>query len=653
MFTRVLIANRGEIACRIARTAKRLGMYVIGVYSEADVHALHRRLCDKSHLIGPPPATESYLAGERIIAVAERTGAQCVHPGYGFLAENPEFAEACVDAGLSFIGPSPQAIRTMGYKDQAKAIAENCGVPIVPGYHGERQDGKFLKEKAYQIGYPVMIKPLAGGGGKGMRRVDKHADFDAALKSAIREAHSAFGDGRVLLEKYLPSPRHIEFQVFGDRHGNLVHLFERDCSLQRRHQKVMEEAPALAMNAELRAAMGQAAIKIAAAVGYVGAGTVEFILEASRPSHPDAFWFLEMNTRLQVEHPVTEAITGLDLVAWQFRIAAGEELPLRQSAISCSGHAIEARLYAEDPERGFLPSTGALIALKFPVDQQGVRVDSGIAQGGEVTPYYDPMIAKLIAHAPTRGEAISRLAAALEQTLVAGPQTNLAFLNKLLRQPQFGAGLFDTHFIDQQTAALAAGPQAVDRQAVARGAAEIVARQQSRITERQRRLSEETNSPWDVSDAFQFAGSRRLASPVLVNGQELVAEVSYGKAGYSVTVDGEPAAAEAIIIAADNTIYVLRGGRQTVVQPKDFAALDVDQLEASGLLTAPMHGKVLAILVSAGAIVSRGQRLAVIEAMKMEHALNAPIDGRVSEILVGPGVQVSEGSRLMVITPEG
>src|ERR1044071_2290112 len=428
MFNSVLIANRGEIAVRIARTARRLGLRVIAVYSEADAAALHVRVADEAYLIGPPAAHESYLVIDKLIAVARRSGAQCIHPGYGFLSENAQFAEACAAAGIVFVGPPPSAIRAMGLKDQAKALMEKAGVRVVPGYHGELQDPKFLKEKAYQIGYPVLIKAVAGGGGKGMRRVDKHAEFDGALEGAAREAQSAFGDARVLIEKYVTAPRHIEMQVFADAHGNVIHLNERDCSLQRRHQKVLEEAPAPGMTDEVRAAMGRAATEAARAVGYEGAGTVEFIADGAQGLRPNGFWFMEMNTRLQVEHPVTEAITGLDLVELQFRVAAGETLPLAQSDVRIDGHAAEARLYAEDPERNFLPSTGKLATLEFPAGE-GVRIDTGVEAGSVVSPYYDPMIAKVIAHGRDRGEALQRLADALGDTVVIGPHANAAFLN--------------------------------------------------------------------------------------------------------------------------------------------------------------------------------------------------------------------------------
>src|SRR4051812_22733193 len=453
MFASVLIANRGEIAVRIARTAKRLGMRVIAVYSEADAGALHVRVADEAHSIGPPPARESYLVIEKLIETARRSGAQCIHPGYGFLSENPQFAGACTEAGIVFVGPPPSAIRAMGLKDRAKALMEKAGVPVVPGYHGELQDPKFLKEKAYQIGYPVLIKAVAGGGGKGMRRVDKHAEFDTALEGAMREGQSAFGDPRVLIEKYVTAPRHIEIQVFADSHGNVIHLNERDCSLQRRHQKVIEEAPAPGMTPEVREAMGRAATEAARAVGYQGAGTVEFIADGARGLRPDGFWFMEMNTRLQVEHPVTEAITGLDLVEMQFRVAAGEKLPLAQSDVRIDGHAAEARLYAEDPERNFLPSTGTLMALEFPKGE-GLRIDTGVEAGSAVSPYYDPMIAKVIAHGADRDEALDRLARALGQTIVVGPHANAAFLKALVSHPEFRAGRFDTAFIDRHLADL-------------------------------------------------------------------------------------------------------------------------------------------------------------------------------------------------------
>ncbi|HEX5213521.1 MAG TPA: acetyl-CoA carboxylase biotin carboxylase subunit, partial [Pseudolabrys sp.] len=480
MFTSVLIANRGEIACRIARTAKRLGLRTIAVYSDADANALHVRLCDEAHAIGPPPAAESYLRGDALVAAAKAARADCIHPGYGFLSENADFAQACLDAGIAFVGPPPAAIRAMGLKSSAKALMEKAGVPVVPGYHGDRQEPKFLKQKAYEIGYPVLIKAVAGGGGKGMRRVDRHADFEAALTAAQREAKAAFGDDRVLIEKYVTAPRHIELQIFADRHGNAIHLNERDCSLQRRHQKVIEEAPAPGMSPDLRAAMGAAAVAAAKAAGYEGAGTIEFIADGQGGLKAGGFWFMEMNTRLQVEHPVTEAITGLDLVEWQFRIAAGEKLPLTQDKVPLNGHAAEARLYAEDPERGFLPSTGKVVALRFP-QGAGLRVDAGVEAGSEVTPFYDPMIAKLITHGASRDEALDRLAAALDETMIAGPRSNAGFLAALCRAEAFRKGKFDTGFIDRHLAELGATAQGLDRAAAALGVQMLLARESARI----------------------------------------------------------------------------------------------------------------------------------------------------------------------------
>src|SRR5215470_1044243 len=453
MFSSVLIANRGEIAVRIARTAARLGMRTVGVYSEADAGSLHTRVCNDAILIGPAPPAESYLAIEKLIDAARRSGAQCVHPGYGFLSENAQFADACAKAGVVFVGPPPAAIRAMALKDHAKSLMERAGVPVVPGYHGGQQTAAFLKRKAYEIGYPVLIKAVAGGGGRGMRRVDKHAEFEDGLAAAQREAMAAFGDARVLIEKYVEAPRHIEIQVFADRNGNVIHLGERDCSLQRRHQKVMEEAPAPGMTAALRAEIGAAAVAAARAVGYVGAGTIEFIADGSTGLRSGAFWFMEMNTRLQVEHPVTEAVTGLDLVEWQLRIAAGQPLPLGQADVPIMGHAVEARVYAEDPAHGFLPSPGRVVALELPAGE-GIRIDTGVAPGDVVPPDYDSMIAKIIAQAPTRDEALVRLAAALRSVVVAGPRVNTSFLRALVEHPEFRDGHFDTGFIDRHLAAL-------------------------------------------------------------------------------------------------------------------------------------------------------------------------------------------------------
>ena len=650
MFKSVLIANRGEIACRIARTAKRLGLRTIAVYSEADANALHVRLCDEAHAIGPAPAAFSYLAADKLIAVAKQAHAACIHPGYGFLSENADFAQACGDGGIVFIGPKPLAIRAMGLKDRAKALMEKAGVPVVPGYHGDMQDPKFLSRKTYEIGYPVLIKATAGGGGKGMRRVDRHADFEAALAAAMREAKSSFGDDRVLIEKYVTAPRHIEMQIFADRHGNVVHLNERDCSLQRRHQKVIEETPAPGMNAGLRARMGEAAVAAAKAADYEGAGTVEFIADGAGGLKESRFWFMEMNTRLQVEHPVTEAVTGIDLVEWQFRIASGEKLPLAQTQVPLNGHAVEARLYAEDPTRGFLPSTGRLLVLQLPKGD-GLRVDTGVEAGSEVTPYYDPMIAKLIAHGQSRDQALDRLAEALDNTVVVGPRSNAGFLAAICRAEGFRRGDFDTGFIERNLAGLGAVPQDLDRAAAAAGAQMLVERESARIGQSLAPEPDAPPSPWDSGDAFQFSGARRLALPVLAEGKAVVAQVVSGSAGATVTIDGIAPAADAVAVDAGDAVYVLRHGRQTKVTLRDLTLEEDGEHGLGGLVRAPMHGKVLSILVEQGARVTRGQRLAIIEAMKMEHTLTAPIDGTVSELTVAADAQVAEGAKVMVIEP--
>ena len=650
MLRSVLIANRGEIACRIARTAKRLGMRTIAVYSEADAGALHTRLCDEAYLIGGPEPRASYLAIERLIAAANRTGAECVHPGYGFLSENADFAQACAQAGLVFVGPPASAIRAMGLKDHAKKLMEHAGVPVVPGYHGDRQDAKFLREKAYQIGYPVLIKPAAGGGGRGMRRVDKHADFDAALEGAVRESQSAFGTGRVLIEKFVTSPRHIEIQVFADNHGNAVHLGERDCSLQRRHQKVIEEAPAPGMTPELRTAIGNAAVAAARAVDYRGAGTVEFVADGTAGLRADGFWFIEMNTRLQVEHPVTEEVTGLDLVEWQFRIAADEKLPLRQNEIRFEGHAIEARIYAEDPEHGFLPSTGTIVALEFP---DKIRMDSGIEAGDEVQPFYDPMIAKFISRAPTRDGALDRLARALDATVIAGLRTNVPFLANLCRAAAFRQGKVDTGFVDRNLAALGAVPREPDWGAAARGAALLV--ETTAVAPQEAPAHEEDAweeySPWSARDGFQLGGRREISLPIVVDGEDAEALITYGSDGPRLTVRGVEPATDGRLFSSGAQAYVLRGGRQTRVRIRDFAARAAATGGGDNVIKAPMHGRVLELFAGIGDRVVFGQRLAVIEAMKMEHTLRAPFAAVVKELPVSSGAQVIEGAPIMVLEP--
>jgi 3-methylcrotonyl-CoA carboxylase alpha subunit len=663
MFGSVLIANRGEIACRVARTAKRMGMRTIAVYSAPDAHAPHTRLCDEAYLLGPADARESYLSIERLIEVAKRAGAECVHPGYGFLSENADFAEACARAGLIFVGPPPAAIRAMGLKDRAKALMQKAGVPIVPGYHGERQDAEFLKEQANKIGYPVLIKPAAGGGGRGMRRVERADEFDAALASAIREAEVAFGSSRVLVEKYVAAPRHIEIQVFADHHGNVIHLGERDCSLQRRHQKIIEEAPAPGMTVELRARMGAAAVEAARAVGYAGAGTIEFVADGTSGLRADAFWFIEMNTRLQVEHPVTEEVTGFDLVEWQFRVAAGEKLPLTQAQVRLDGHAVEARIYAEDPENCFLPSTGKILALRWPSD---IRVESGVEAGGEVTPHYDPMIAKLIAHGQTRRAALDRLADALAtHTAILGPRTNVAFLATLCQASEFREGHVDTGYVDRNLAALGAVPHAPDRVAAALGvglllgkladetkldAAAAAAAAEEEEEEEEEGDTAAAQSPWATRDGFQLGGIRRLGIPIVIDGENAEAIVTYGQDGPRVTVDGiGPADDIAASAVADDEAYVLRHIRQTRVRLKDFSVASAMAEAGDGMVKAPMHGRVLQLFVSDGDSVAPGQRLAIIEAMKMEHTLHAPFAGVVRHVAVAAGAQVVEGGEIVLI----
>jgi 3-methylcrotonyl-CoA carboxylase alpha subunit len=648
MLDSVLIANRGEIACRIIKTARRLGLRTIAVHSEADRDALHVRMADEAVAIGPSPSSESYLVAERILEAAKATGAASIHPGYGFLSENAAFAEACAAAGIVFVGPSAAAIRAMGLKDGAKALMEKAGVPVVPGYHGDRQEAEFLKQKAYEIGYPVLIKAVAGGGGKGMRRVDKAIDFEAALASAQREAKSAFGDARVLIEKFVLNPRHIEIQVFGDGRGNAVHLFERDCSAQRRHQKVLEEAPAPGMTAETRAAMGAAAVAAAKAVNYAGAGTIEFIADGSGRLRPDGFWFMEMNTRLQVEHPVTELVTGQDLVEWQFRVASGEGLPLSQEEISLSGHAVEVRLYAEDPDTGFLPSTGRLDLLELP-GGEGIRIDTGVETGAEISAYYDPMIAKIIAHGPDRATALDRLAEAFDCSLIAGPKNNLAFLSALVAHPEVRAGGFDTGLIDRDLKALTSG--GVSDATVAAAVAALVgpaAADGAPVG---------WHDPFAATSGFELAGPRRSGVPVEVDGEPRLVTLGW-RDGHAVVIDTEtgleaaagPASGRVARTGTD--VYAIEGGRAVRVALVDQLARAADDADGAAAIKAPMHGKVIAVDVAPGDVVEKGARLAVVEAMKMEHAITAPRDGTVEAVFVSEGAQVDQGAPVVSLAEE-
>jgi 3-methylcrotonyl-CoA carboxylase alpha subunit len=645
MFRSLLIANRGEIACRVIRTARRLGLRTVAVYSDADAAALHVEMADEAVRIGPPSARDSYLKSDAILAAARATGAEAIHPGYGFLSENPEFAEACVAAGIVFVGPPPGAIRAMGLKDRAKAIMAKAGVAVVPGYFGDHQSAEHLKKEADKIGYPVLIKAVAGGGGKGMRRVDTAKDFAAALEGAKRESKSSFGDDRVLIEKYVARPRHIEMQVFADSHGNAVHLFERDCSLQRRHQKVIEEAPAPGMPSAMRKAMGEAAVKAAKAVGYVGAGTVEFIADASEGLKADRFWFMEMNTRLQVEHPVTEAITGLDLVEWQLRVAAGETLPRKQSELKIDGHAIEARLYAEDPNKGFLPSVGRLERLRLP-DGDGIRVDSGVREGDEVSVFYDPMIAKVIAHAAAREAAAATLAHALATSEVAGVQANAGFLVRALREPDFLAGDIDTGFIERHREAL------IPVESVPRP--EIVARAALYRVEARAKAST-SSDPWNAQDGFRLSGEAREIVEFAVEGKRVAVEIVHRRGGdMTLSIAGKsvaPAHASAMRLASGDIAVMEAGDTWTIALHDPFAEAE-GHGTASDRIVAPMPGKIVQLLVRPGESVTRGQPLAVLEAMKMEHTLAAPVDALVASVDAAAGDQVGEGAVIVRFAKE-
>jgi len=627
MFKSLLVANRGEIAVRVFATARRLGLRTVAVYSEADADALHVREADEAMLIGPAAARESYLVGERIIAAAKATGAQAIHPGYGFLSENAAFAEAVSAAGLIWVGPPPAAIRAMGLKDAAKALMAKAGVPVTPGYLGEDQAETTLAKEAARIGFPVLIKAVAGGGGKGMRRVDRAEDFAAALVSARREAKAAFGDDRVLLETYVARPRHIEVQVFADALGNAVHLFERDCSLQRRHQKVIEEAPAPGMDAATRAAVTSAAVKAAQAVGYVGAGTVEFIADASEGLRADRIWFMEMNTRLQVEHPVTEMVTGLDLVEWQLRVAAGEPLPLSQDEIRLTGHAVEARLYAETTARGrFLPSTGRLHHFRLP---DAVRVDAGVEEDGEVTPFYDPMIAKLIAYAPTREAAITELCEACDEVEVWPVKTNAGFLSRCLEDPDFIAGDVDTGFIDRNLEALTAPPEpSIAALSAAAGGAMLA------IDDA---IAPAQPSPWRELAGFRLNAEPTTAVRLFLGDEPVVAEAA------------EHAQPRSVLITDDEHVVVFEAGEAFAFALHPPCAEAAEGEGGDGQVRSPMPGKVTAVAVKAGDTVAKGQTLLTLEAMKMEYALAAPFDGKVASLSAELGAQVSEGAVLAVL----
>ncbi len=643
MIKKLLIANRGEIACRIIKTARKMGVRTVAVYSKADENALHVRTADEAQLIGAAPAADSYLRNGRILSVAKEAGADAIHPGYGFLSENADFAELTHDAGMIFVGPPPAAIRSMGLKDKAKEIMAEAGVPIVPGYHGSNQTPDFLKRKAYEIGYPVLIKAVAGGGGKGMRKVGKAIEFDNALDAAKREAMAAFGNDVVLIEKFIESPRHIEIQVFGDSHGNVVHLFERDCSLQRRHQKVIEEAPAPGMTEEVRSAMGKAACDAARAVGYQGAGTVEFIVDGANGLTLDGFYFMEMNTRLQVEHPVTEMITGTDLVEWQLRVASGEKLPKLQEELSINGHAVEARIYAEDPNAGFLPSTGDLVAMDLGEEANGVRIDTGVEQGDTISPFYDPMIAKLIVHSSNRDSALDRLEECLRGAQIAGPVTNTAFLANLCADTTFRGQRFDTSLIDSKLDNLinVAEP---DADVICTGLSALITLQQNKIVHENPANS---TSPWGMTDSFQLVGGRELDWNFVMDGEEISTRVKFEGTDICVQDDNDrwvysSACAKAHI--KDGKIYVLAAGKQTLFEPKLYQPVEEGgTANADGIISVPMHGKIIAVTVVDGDEVEQGDILFSVEAMKMEHAVLAPTDGVISNISIATGEQVENG----------
>lgn len=671
MFDKILIANRGEIACRIISTARRLGIRTVAVYSEADSHAKHVEMADEAWRIGPAPASESYLVAEKIINIALKSGAKAIHPGYGFLSENARFAELCATNNLIFIGPPVAAIEAMGSKSAAKEIMAKADVPLVPGYHGDDQSAENLLQAAKTIGFPVLLKATAGGGGKGMRIVENADDFVTALDSCKREAMSAFADDEVLVEKYLCQPRHVEIQVFADNFGNTVHLFERDCSVQRRHQKVIEEAPAPGIEDEIRSAMADVAIKAAKAIGYSGAGTVEFLYDQD-----GSFYFMEMNTRLQVEHPVTEMITGIDLVEWQLVVANDQKLPLQQNQISCNGHAFEVRIYAEDPDQDFLPATGKIVHLNMPAQSSHVRVDTGFRQGDEVGIYYDPMIAKLIVWERDRDTALARLRGALADYQVVGLTTNLNFLSALAANQAFNAQQVDTSFIEKQQHDLFPDKVPVTDQSIALAALYIL---QSRIAQARHQAAQSPDpySPWHQVTGWQnnednflvveFIDNNRVANENAETGQLISAKVHFTKDGHLIEIHDRTFTAssslenqqlsanlsgqriDAQIIEHDNKLYILTHGETAILNYIDHENETIDE-NKSGNLKAPMPGTIIAVKVSVGENVSENQPLLVLEAMKMEHTISAPAAGIIEEIFFQPGEMVEDGVELIVIT---
>lgn len=660
MFTKILIANRGEIACRVIRTAKQCGIATVAVFSDVDNQALHVDLADEARHIGAAPATESYLIGERILQAARESGADAIHPGYGFLAENAEFAAACEAAGITFVGPPVKAIEAMGSKSVAKQIMSAAEVPLIPGYHEEDQSPQRLRLAAEAVGYPLLIKATAGGGGKGMRVVRQTDEFAEALESAKREAAAAFADDRVLLEKYLERPRHIEIQIFADNLGNVLHLFERDCSIQRRHQKVIEEAPAPGLDDELRDRMGAAAVAAAKAIGYVGAGTVEFLLDTD-----NKFYFMEMNTRLQVEHPVTEMVTGQDLVEWQLRVASGESLPCRQEDLSISGHAIEVRIYAEDPSRDFLPSIGPLKHLRQPRENAHVRVDTGVRQGDEVSIYYDPMIAKLIVWDLDRLRAVRRLQLALADFQVVGVKTNLNFLSSVAAHPAFGAAELDTGFIEQHHAGLFPEDQPVSDQVLALACLDVLLRRSSEA-ELMALASPDRYSPWHCTDGWRLNSDNHHVLVFLDGAERIAVTAHFRPGGYLLDLPGGTiyvsgdidsagvlsadlggARCRATVVLRELELNIIVNGKSHILVLEDPALHAAEQDSVGGRLTAPMPGKIVAVMVAAGDQVKLGTPLVVLEAMKMEHTISAPADGVVDNLPFAVGDMVSEGADLV------
>ncbi len=666
MFNKILIANRGEIACRVIKTARRMGIRTVAVYSEADANARHVRLADEAVLLGPAAARESYLVADKIVEACQRTGDQAVHPGYGFLSENADFADALAANGIAFIGPPASAIRAMGSKSEAKKLMGAANVPLTPGYHGDDQTPELLHKEADAIGYPVLIKAAAGGGGKGMRLVEKSGDFPDALASCKREAISSFGDDHVLIEKYITKPRHIEIQVFADSLGDCVYLFERDCSVQRRHQKVLEEAPAPGMTDARRHEMGKAAVAAAKAVGYVGAGTVEFIA-----NQDGSFYFMEMNTRLQVEHPVTEMITGQDLVEWQLRVAAGQPLPLAQEQLQIRGHALEARIYAEDANKGFLPSTGKLVRLSPPAETINVRVDTGVEEGDEITPFYDPMIAKLIVWDEHRDAALARMRKALADYQVAGVTTNIDFLSRLVACPAFAGADLDTGLIERQKDFLFPATQAVPRDAllVATVGELLWEQHEAKVAAK---ASGDPWSPWHARDGWRMnlSAARTIS---FKDGEVLVdVQVRYHRDQWQITLAGETTLARgkklegdrfavelddrrliASVVAVDDKRSIfLNGSTYSLLRDDPLHRVDAGDSHGGGL-TAPMPGKVVALLAQPGQKVEKGTPLLILEAMKMEHTITAPATGTVKAFCYAAGEQVADGAALVEFEGEG